>query len=293
MVLAALWLASPLSAAPRCRLGQPASFAPPPADSASLYVVREQFVRTRALSPEEIYLDGAPLGLLPQRAFVAASVAPGRRVLWGLAGMTPLGLSCRAGHGYLVRLRETIDDRDQLHMEWLLDDPARIEILAQGVPLSLATTTPKGLQSMDRKPPRAVAEARDSSDALPLTFGDIWLEDPLRPESVRPSFRRTTWRAVVDSSGLLLTSKEKALAVPIADVTAIRFAGVREGGDQPWLDREYQAAGAQREVLIADSTPETSVRTYNRLFAALRDLWLARGGGGPGVGGAGDGSSKP
>jgi hypothetical protein len=293
--LAVALLAPPLPAEPRYRLGPPAAFATAPADSAVIYLTREQFVRAGPLPPEAVYLDAAPLGLLPQRAFLAATVAPGGHVLWGLAGMPPFGIRCRAGHGTLLRLFERIDDQDQLRLEWLLDDPARIGTLSQGVPLALAITTPKGLRSMNRRAPEGwEAAARDPSGGLPLVVEKAWLEDPSRPGSQPPSFRRALWRAVVDSAGLLLTSGDYALAVPARDITAIYFAGARAGGDEPWLGVEYRVAGEPRALSLADSVPETAVRTYDLLFAALRDLWLARGGGeaGPGRGGA-DGHPAP
>ena len=278
---AALMLAVPLTAArsaPRFTLEPNPQFAAAPADSARLYVAREQFVRTTSLSPEELLFDGAPFALLPQRAFVEAVVAAGRHCLSGQAGMPEFCLDLVAGRSTLLRLRENIDDQDQRQMDWLLDDPQRIETLTNALELARATTTPKGLRSIGTPKRKAAPKPTPASASLPLVLDGMWFEESGHPESLKPSHLRETWRVVVDSSGVRATSDSHAIGLSIADITGLRFGGVRGQSNQPWLDVSHRAEGGDQIASFADSRLDTSTATYNRFFAALRDLWLARGG---------------
>jgi len=274
-------LAALARAEPHYRLGDSTALAPPPADHATLCFTREQFVRGYPLKPEALFLDGAALAWLPQRAYVAATVAPGRHCVSGLAGMAGLCLDCSAGRRYLLRLRESVDDADHLRLDWLLDDPERIEPLVRDSPLPRASTTAKGVRALAQRTPRVAANpgATDTArDTLPLVLEGMWYESPLDPENLKTSFRRETCRMIVDSGAVRVVSKRHALEVPIARITSLHFGGTRATTNNPWLEIGFEGEDSPRIASFADSNPESAVRTYNRLFAALSDLWRAADG---------------
>ena len=249
-------------------------------DQARIVIAREQFVRTTALRAEPLYLDGAPLGVLPQRAFIVANVAPGRHCVAGFVGMPTVCLDCRAGRDYFLRLRETIDDNDHLLFDWVREEPARVAPLIAESHLKRATTTPKGMKFLAKRISHVRATATPEfapSAGMAFAADSMWYDDPLDTKSLRASFKRELVRVSVDPAAITVTQKSGPLVVPFVHVTRVHFGGVRYGSLNPWLDVEYDDGGTARAISLADSRLENSAATYNRLFGVVEDQWRAHG----------------
>lgn len=262
---------------PPYRLSDSTAIEAPPAGRAALYLTREQLARAAPLKAEALFLDGVPLGYLPQRAYLPASLEPGQHCLAGLAGMPEYCMQVRAGERVLLRLREIVDADDHLQMEWLRDDPDRIEALARDGPLRHAVTTPQGMRALARHAEhRASSKQPPVAASLPIILDEAWLEIATEPDDGSSLRHRDTWRLVVDSIRVHAISKRYALDVPISGIRRIHFGGVRQGSPNPWIEIEYGSDGDMRIVAFADARPESATRSYNAIFTALRELRRAR-----------------
>jgi hypothetical protein len=272
-------LAGVARAEPPYRLVDSTAIEMPTPGRAALYLTREQLARATPLKPEALFLDGVPLGYLPQRSFLGSdSLAPGQHCLAGLAGMPEFCMRVRAGERVLLRLREIVDADDHLAMEWLRDDPDRIESLARDGPLRRAITTPQGMRVLARHTAHRVTSAEPAlaSAPLPITLDEAWLEIATESEDGSSLRHRASWRLVVDSISVHAISNRYALDVPISGIRRVHFGGVRQGSPNPWIEIEYGNDGETRIVAFADSRPESATRSYNAIFGALRELRLAR-----------------
>src|SRR5437016_9666618 len=88
--------ASAAGAAPRYTLVDTVGVPAPPPDRATLVLTREEYARINRLKPEELTLDTTPLGVLPQKTWLAAEITPGRHCLHGLAQGDDLWFEARA-----------------------------------------------------------------------------------------------------------------------------------------------------------------------------------------------------
>jgi hypothetical protein len=253
-----------------------------PADRAVLCVVREQFVRKNPLPPERLYLDGAPLGFLPQRSWLSVEVEPGLRRLSGVIGAPELVLDCRPGRLYLLRMREIVDERDVLSVSWVLDDPDLAGSLTGGAGLPRSVATTRGIKDLSGRPPRIP----DRVDTLlagpggpPLVLDNVWCEHPLDMMNLRRDFSVYTGRLELDDRVLRYRLEKRRrdmeIEIPIERIVSLRYGGTRYTGTNPWLDVFYQSGESTEAATFAGADAETAGRIYNVLYMALDSRWRA------------------
>jgi len=253
-----------------------------PAGRARLVLVREQMVRKDPLPPERLYVDGAPLALLPQASYVIADVAPGWHVLDGVLDAPPVALELRAGERALFRLREVIDAQDLIHRHWLLDDPAGTSTLIAEKELPLAITNAHGLKDLAGRR-RVVRDAAADTASAPadtaevLGFDNVWFEHPLDPLNLRRDFTLYTGRLEIGPDGIdyYMEKKRRDVRVEIryADVVGLRFGGTRSAGVNPWIDLDYRTGTETLRASFADAGDQAPEATYNRMYSAIYARW--------------------
>lgn len=267
-------------AAPRDRRFALVDSTPPLAaapDSAVIVLAREQFVRKNPLPPERLYLDGAPLGWLPQQSAIVVAVAPGLHRLSGVFECPDLVVGCAPGETVLLRLRETIDDVDRLRLRWLLDEPAAAAGLLRGAALPLAVPSARGLADLAKRAGRPAGAAPDTAAALApdgrLAFPEVLFEHPLDPMNLRRDFSILTGALSLGGARLDYVERrvrgEVRISIPLDSVETVRFGGTRYVGRAPWLDVIYRDGDRRWRASFADAREESAEATYNRLFAAL------------------------
>lgn len=254
-----------------------------PASGSRLVLVREQMVRKNPMPPERLYLDGRPLGYLPQRSVVAADVTPGLHRLEGVLGCPPLVIEFEPGERVLLRLREVIDERDAVRARWLLEDPDFAAELLESMELLHASVTPRGVAELERRwrtvdvgrPADSIRAPRDSSS---LVFPEIWFEHPLDPLNLRREFTTHSGRLEIGPEGISYTldrnERDLRVTIPHSDVLGVRFGGTRSAGVAPWIDLFYRSGERTLRASFADAGPDPEA-AYNRMFGAIRARWVA------------------
>jgi hypothetical protein len=249
----------------------------PAADSSTLVLAREQYVRKNPLPPERLFLDGGPLGWLPQRSVVVARAAPGLRRLSGIFDAPDLVVSCAAGATVLLRLRETIDENDVLRMRWILDDPDAAPELLRASGLPRAVPSARGLAELAKRASRHAATgpadtATASPDAI-LAFPEMWFEHPLDPLNLRRDFSILTGTMRIDGPTLSYVLEQKRgevrVEIPVDSIEVVRYGGTRFVGASPWIDVVYRDGGGRWRASFADARSGNPEATYNRIFGAL------------------------
>ena len=296
-------IASPLQAAPRYTLGEPAAPVPTPSGQSVLYLTREQFVRALSLPAEQVFLDDAPLGYLPQRSYLASDVTPGRHRLWGVIGCPDLTLDVQPGRGYLLRLREVIDSNDLVSARWLSDDPGSIDDLVRSTGIARASPTPRGLQALAKKirrkggkhgsPATAARSGATGGTAkpgvtggtaitgippLPLVFDATWHLESLDQVQSESDFSGNVGKLGFDGAALRYSSPRETIEIPCDSVTQVRYGGTISSDLNPWIEVGHRTPSGPRTDCFADSRSSLALETYNRLFAALYERCLGRHG---------------
>ena len=264
-------------------LGDTLTFLEPAADSASLYLAREQFVRSQPLPPERLNLDGAALGFLPQRSYVLARVGAGTHCITGVSESADLCVDFKAGRSYFLRLREVIDENDRVIPEWLYESTANLhETFAKGH-LHSSTLTDKGRAQLVKRG-RLVArdaawqaEHRKAAGVVtPFTLEEIWYEDPLDHVNLKREFELgRTGSFTLAADTIRYSSRKKSVTIPCDRITGVRFGGTRFTGTAPWVEIQFAADSGPSTWAFADSRPSHAVESYNRIFAAASALKAA------------------
>jgi hypothetical protein len=243
-------------------------------------LLREEYPRATGMKSDNLMLDGKPLGILPQRTFLVAKVEPGVHCLSGATGSRDLRFTSIAGEVCLLRLRERIDDRDQVVSDWLFDDAASTQALIGAKKLKLASTTESGANKLER-----VSQARPGDCGAPGTvdatahpessFVQLWYENPADRNNVKRDFTHATGTLVVTADGLRYRDKDLSLEVPIGKLRRVWFGGTRPNDPAPWVNVAWSGPDGAGVLSFADSRPAEATQTYDRLFRAVADL-LAR-----------------
>lgn len=249
-----------------------------------LCLVREQIVRKNPMPPERLYLDGQPLGWLPQRAVVIADVSPGTHRLEGVVGCPPLVFECPAGEIVLLRLREVIDEQDAVRARWLLEDPDFAADLVEQMELLHTRATPRGTLDLARRwrtvktSERADSLLAPGDSATVVAVDEVWFEHPLDPVNLRRDFTTYTGRIEIGPREISYAADKRQRGVRVVirfeDVAGLRFGGTRSASAQPWIDLFYRSNGETLRASFADASAESEAG-YNRMFSAIRARWRA------------------
>lgn len=249
-----------------------------------LVLVREQIVRKNPMVPERLYLDGQPLGWLPQRSVVVADVSPGTHRLEGIVGSPPLVIDCPAGEVVLLRLREVIDEQDAVRARWLLEDPEFAGDLVEQMELLTTTPTARGTADLVRRWRTVKKEARPDTVLAPddsvtvVAVEEVWFEHPLDPVNLRRDFTTYAGRLEIGPREISYAADRRQRGVRVSiryqDVVGLRFGGTRSATPQPWIDLYYRSEGETLRASFADAGAESEAG-YNRMFAAIRARWRA------------------
>ncbi len=265
---------------------------PPPAPGrAVLWIAREEFVRTRPLPPELVYLDDAPVSELPQRSWFAVPLEPGTHRLCGTVDVPAMQFSCAAGDTVFLRLRELVDNQDRRTMDWLFDDPASVVELIGSRKLSHVETTGAGRRHLVAKRKGGCADVDlPAPPADPGRFESMLIERPLNQMDVQHDFQHETGTVWVGDDGLhwrmharvQVTPTEwrtvgDSLDLPADRIGRVRFGGTRYTGVTPWVTLDVRDdEGRPSRVSFADSREDHGVATYQRLFEQLGALGRGR-----------------
>src|SRR5258705_6419190 len=125
---------------------------PPPApDRTTIVLVREQFARAKPMPQKNLFLDGAPLGLLMQKTLVIAQVTRGMHAIQASSDCVPLAFEAEAGETRMFRLREVINDLDIAETSWIEDDPSTFDELVRKEGLRESRLGPDGRPFLQEK----------------------------------------------------------------------------------------------------------------------------------------------
>lgn len=286
-LIGALNLAHPAAvhAGPRYLATDSIAFAFPDSGSAMVYASREEFVRFNHLPPEHLYVDRAPLGLLPQQSYFWAALPPGRHCISGIAHASDVCFECRAGRTYFLRLQEMILEGDNMSAHLLFDDPQSIPRIVKKSRLSRVTMTDEGAEYLrgrvvyDLGPPGAGAPAAAPATSAPVAMEKIWYEDPLDPVNLKKDFSGLTGRLVLTADTVHYRMRERvamalnqwklvvdSLDIAGSQILKISYGGQRFTGTNPWVDISYENSTGVHIASFADSRPEEADATYNRIF---------------------------
>lgn len=256
----------------------------PPSSGARLCLVREQIVRKNPMPPERLYLDGQPLGWLPQRSAVTTDLHPGLHRLEGIIGCPPLVFECRPGEIVLLRLREVIDEQDAVRARWLLEDPEFAGDLVEQMELLHVTTTARGTADLVRRWRTVKTASRPDTVLAPVdsvtvvAIDEVWFEHPLDPVNLRRDFTTYAGRMEIGPRQISYAADRRQRGVRVEiryeDVVGMRFGGTRSATSQPWIDLYYRSEGETLRASFADAGAESEAG-YNRMFAAIRARWRA------------------
>jgi hypothetical protein len=259
------------------RSGEPL-FSPPPPDRAIVYFAR--LGKTASWKEADaLFIDDQPLGLLPENAFLMATVKPGLRLLWWTTFLSHNfeWIDFKPGRAYLLR-------SPSRHGHWYLDDPDRIVALVHDSRLSHTKTTANGLALLQeqsakkyqklqrqglRKYPQVVAMTNPAA-ALPLSIGDVDYQHQLS-RFKEPRFWGHFGRLRVEDGRLLWRSKREEVEIAIRDIRAISFAGLSVREHAAWLQVRYGPKSAPREAFFHSPVDDGFSWSHNRKFAALAD----------------------
>lgn len=262
----------------------------PPADRATVYLVREQGAPLSPLPYERVYLDGEPAGLLPQRSWFLMHVEPGRHRFSGIMFCPDLIFECKPGRTYLLRMREVTDRQDRRSVDLLLDDAEAFRELTKKRRIAFVETTGRGMEYLRKRqgsePDSAVSPRIEVRlHGLADTLSHILVEKPLDPVNLRRDFSKFTGRLILDHSTIryhmndsLRTSLtswrlvDDFFDIPGERIVKVRFDGTRFAGVVPWINIVYHAPDGLRTVSFADARESEGVATYNRMFAFAKDL---------------------
>ena len=265
--------------------------AEPDSHRAVIHLVREQFIRAYPLSDETIFLDGVPGGLLPQRGWFTLDVVPGWHTVSGIINCADLRIECRAGHSYLIRLREAIDESDHLRADLLLEDPPVLEGLIRRGRLRHAETTESGFRHLrgQLRSRRISVPAGAAEPGHATTFDFMLCEKPLDLVSYQSDFSILAGRLTLHDTGLryhlrdrLMTSLASwkvvgdSLEIAAEDIVRVRFGGTRVTGANPWVSVDVLSPSGIHTISFADQRQDEGVATYNRLFMAIQALVRSR-----------------
>lgn len=292
-----LLLALPMSAAagPRYEMSDTPRFAFPPPDSALLYVSREEFVRFNHLPPEHLYIDGAPLGLLPQQTYFWSTIPVGRHVVSGIVDAPPCYFECDSGQVCFLRLQETIDATDRTTPHLLLDDPQLIPRTVKQFHLKLVIQNDKGRIYLRGRAPTDLAPNPARVDSgpyharLPEVMGNIWYESPLDEANLQRDFSNLRGHLTLAANGLQYRMTDRvpttfissqavsdSLDIRADQVLSVRYGGTRFSTNNPWVDIIYSTPRGARMASFADARPEQADVTYNRIFGVVMHQLHAR-----------------
>ncbi len=253
----------------------------PDSSRAVLWLLREQFARKNALPPERLYLDGKPLTLLPQRSYFVTTLAPGTHALTGLVGAPTMRFEFLAGHAYLLRLRELVDEFDVLRSRWLFDQPSSAASLIAASELPAVRLTPKGEADLAKKAtnPWALGTALAARAVADSGFTQILFEHPLDPLNLKREFSVYSGELELLQDGLRYYLQKRrsdvTVEIPYARITDLRYGGTRFAGTSPWIDVVYDSDEGPLRASFAPATTDEPEAVYNRLFTQLTERWRA------------------
>ena len=284
-------LAAPALGMPRFTLSDSVRIFQPGRERAVLYLSREQHVRLHPLAPEHLFLDGAHLGLLPQRSYLAAEVAPGTHCLGGLVGTPDFCFELLGGASYSLRLREVIDSNDVLSVYWLFEEPDAMRSVVARLRLKLVSLTDEGLSYLRRKKgAHGGTTSNEPPDPTTLVLDHIWYENPLDHVNLSKEFSQLSGRLSVgpdrihyvmhEALATSMTSSQKvgiSVSIPYVRITRMRYGGTRFTGSNPWVDIEIRGRGRSAPRLVHRLADPFAVGTYNRLFVAAYREWIRHG----------------
>lgn len=272
-----LGLAHAATAEPTYVLDDSVTIPAPMPDHAVLVIAREEYARLRRMPADDLMLDGRPLGLLPQHAFVVASVEPGVHCLSGVPEASGLHFEVRDAQTCLLRLRETVNEVDQVVADWIFDDALSVRELILTHHLKRAITTATGAGKLEHlarvRPGDCTQPGTVDATARPDTsFAQVWYENPLDHVNVKHDFEDNPGTLQVTADGLHYEAKGVSVAIRVGTLRRVRFGGTRYTGISPWVDVDWSSPDGMGRVSFADSRTAQSVQTYDRMFQAIAEL---------------------
>lgn len=253
-------------------------FPPPPSGMARIVVTRERTVE-QTWKPEFVFVDGTPVGMLPQKTGVTALVPPGIHRVWlGRGARAEAWVNMMDGGRYLIRMRETMDG-GAWRADLVRDSPEGYSDFAVAQGLKLAITTPSGMGALNRNlvslkwSAAADSAARQQAShlaPLPILFSGAWFQDLLDPKYEKVQYMQHPGRLVIDETSVRYYQADTvAVDISRASIENVRFGGIRDNRPNPWIKIAWRANGEEKASAFAHSRPDSATIYYNRLFGEL------------------------
>lgn len=255
----------------------------PPSDPglATIVLVREQFARAKPMREKNLFLDGAPLGLLAQKSVIVFTTTAGTHAVEASSDCVPLAFEAEAGETRMFRLREVINPQDIVETSWIEDDPTSFGALVDKKDVKESRLLNEGrafleerLDKLDKAPTAELEWLEGAVSAGTVEFREVLFDRRFRKDDVSRSFMQEPGTLRLTRTGLEWGYKGERFAVPWSRVERIRFAGSRFYEENPWVG--FQHVGHDGSIITAaftDSREASMARTYSRIFAVARRFW--------------------
>ena len=215
-----------------------------------------------------ILVDRQPIGVLDGPAFLSFEVAAGEHLLWSPEASLQDRFTFRGGRRYFLLIVE----RGRDSFDWFFEDPDVVAstVLNFGLHLGPAPgEAANGLSPRDtaadlrrsqgraRKPAIAPLPAEFRNVKYSETLGSVDLEfDPLAALGLKKRILH------VGRDSLRHEQSARTVAIPVAGIRAVGFAGFHTNNSLPWIRVTYEDGGTLRTACFGSDD-------YNRIFLTI------------------------
>jgi hypothetical protein len=255
-------------------------------DHALVYFARPEFMRMLSLSTFKVFVDTTPAGWLPQRSYLAAHVAPGRRMVWGTARSSGQYFDFLAGQTYLLVLEESYGPpNNTLHeTSWAAGIPDAVRPFVADKKLSYVSSTEEALAKLRGEAEKDFAkESKRNPDKgirspaaaeLPAVFETVWYRPGKRGFSLKAY--DATGTLTVTSQIIEFKSNEKTLLIPVRDIQSVSLAKVTSdlnvADPNLWGIVSFTASGATDVAAFRDGHGLGGGGDTERIYLTLRSV---------------------
>lgn len=252
---------------------------PPPATGMARLVVARDMRILEVWDPEYVFVDGTPLGILPQRTAVTTEIAAGWHRVWlGRGRSAAVWMEAVPDGRYLLRLRELMSAGDW-HGDLVRESGEGYAAFALSKDMKLAVMDARGTDKLMRDLGKASdsKQKRDSTAlaqamakaALPIVVKEAWYL-PFPSDAGANVWQTHTGTLTLDEKSLRYVRADTlVLEIPRANVTDVYFGSQKGATENPWIKVGYKEDSLDKGATFADANLPTSAENYNRLFAEL------------------------
>jgi hypothetical protein len=192
------------------------------------YFLKEAYA-SRFTSDYDLIIDDNPIGVIPQRSYMAVDLERGMKLVWG-STKRPLWFGFKAGKTYLFQF---VEDQE----EWFISETESelVRFLVEKQKLSYVTPTAEGLAHLQKKIVKdynkALKKAGDSLVVnLPQTFEKVWYQAGRKGGRFSPLKKMfdldthdATGNLTVDHQGIVFSTENDSMNITISNIQSVAW----------------------------------------------------------------------